>query len=435
MAGPAEKWHARLLTHQALRRIVANTGWLLFDKLLRLVLWLVVGAWVARYLGPNDFGELAYVLATMAFFQIACALGADQIVVRDIAHHPENASVLLGTLLAMRTAAGLVGWIVAVAITALFSGGDEKAVALVALAGGSLVFLAGDTVDLWFQSQTQSRRTVLAKLGAVLLSNGCKVALILIRAPVAAFAIMVALEAAAGAAGLALVYRRFRTLEPWRAVAAQARQLLRQSYPFLLSGLSITVYMRIDQIMIKNMLGQRQLGIYAAALSISQLWHIIPTTVSISVAPDIARRKLQGQLEYERALLLLFRISGAAALCIAAMCALGAPILVKLLYGSQYTQAAPILAIHALSNFFVFQGVVAALWLTNEGAGHLYLMKTVLGGFTAVVANLLLLPRFGITGAAVGALFSFGISSVFSNLLFAPRIFLMQFGIRPPLPG
>jgi O-antigen/teichoic acid export membrane protein len=427
------RWYARLLAHPTLRPIAANTGWLLFDKLLRMMLGLVVSAWVARYLGPVDFGELAYVLATMAFFQIVSTLGADQIVVRDIARNADEAPSLLGTLLAMRIAAGALCWILSIGVTAAFSGQDDRVVMLVALAGGSLVFQSADTVDLWFQSQSQSRRTVLAKVGAVLLSNACKVVLIVMRAPVAAFAIVVAMEAAAGAAGLALVYRRFRTSEPWRAAAAQARQLLRQSFPFMLSGLSIVVYMRIDQIMIKNMLGQRELGIYAAAISISQLWHIIPTTVSVSVAPDLARRKAQGESQYNRALLMLFRVSGVVSLCIGAMTALAAPILVKILYGPQYAGAAPILAIHAFSNFFVFQGVAAGLWLTNERAGHLYLLKTLLGGIAAVGANLVLLPRFGVTGAAVGALFSFGISAVFSNLLLAPRIFLMQFGIRTPV--
>jgi O-antigen/teichoic acid export membrane protein len=429
------KWFTRLLGHPTLRPLAANTGWLLIDKVLRMVFWLLVSAWVGRYLGPEDFGELAYVLATMAFFQILTPLGADQIVVRDIARNGAAAPGLLGTLLAMRLVAGAICWLAAVASTAVFSGPGDPTVRLVALAGGSLVFQAADTVDLWFQSQSQSKRTVLAKLGALLLSNGLKAVLIVLKAPVAAFAIVVTIEAALNALGLAVVYRRFRTSGPWRAAVTQAGQLLRQSYAFMLSGLSIVVYLRIDQIMIKNMLGERPLGIYAAALSISQLWYAIPTIVSVSLAPDIARRKAQGEQQYQRALLLLFRVSGAASLLIAAITALAAPILVKMLYGSLYTEAAPILAIHAFSIFFVFQGAAGGLWFANENAGHLYFMKTLLGGIAAVGANLMLLPRYGVTGAAVAALISFAIASVFSNLLFAPRIFLMQFGIRPPLPA
>src|SRR5882724_11948864 len=111
MYDPPHKWHARLLAHPTLRPIAANTGWLLFDKVLRMVLGLLVTAWVARYLGPNDFGELAYVLATMAFFQIVSTLGADGIVVRDIARHREAAPDILGTLIAMRILAGALCWL------------------------------------------------------------------------------------------------------------------------------------------------------------------------------------------------------------------------------------------------------------------------------------------------------------------------------------
>jgi O-antigen/teichoic acid export membrane protein len=428
-----ESLRERLAKRVALHAIVENSGWLIFDKLLRMAMGLLVTAWVARYLGPESFGELAYVLAQIAFFQVVGTLGADGIVVRDIARNRDDAPTLLGTLFAMRVAVGVICWAIAVGVAAISHGPGERIVLLMALAGGSLVFQAADTADLWFQSQSQSRRTVLAKLGALLLSNGCKVLLILVRAPLIAFAAVVAFEALVAAVGMAVVYRRFPTPGRWHVVAGQATLLLRQTWPFMLSGLSVMVYMRIDQIMIKNMLGGRALGIYAAALSVSQLWNVIPTTLVISLAPYIARRKMLGEAQYESALLLLFRVFGAVSLVVSAVTALASPMVVRLLYGSQYLQAAPILAIHVFSNFFVFQGVAQSLWLTNERAGGVALMKTLLGGIAAVCANLVLLPRFGVLGAAVSALVSFGISAVFSNLLYAPKIFLMQFGIRTPV--
>jgi O-antigen/teichoic acid export membrane protein len=420
----------RLAKRVSLHAIVENSGWLIFDKLLRMAMGLLVSAWVARYLGPESFGELAYVLAQIAFFQVIGTLGADGIVVRDIARKRDDAPTLLGTLLAMRMVVGVFCWASAVGVAALTSGPFERIVLLMALAGGSLVFQASDTADLWFQSQSQSRRTVLAKLGALLLSNGCKVLLILFQAPLVAFAAVVTFEALVAAVGMTLVYRRFPTPGRWHAVKGQARLLLRETWPFLLSGLSVTVYMRIDQIMIKNMLGGRSLGIYAAALSVSQLWNVIPTTLVISLAPYIARKKMQGEALYENALLVLFRAFGAASLFVSVFTALAAPTIVRLLYGAQYSQAATVLALHVFSNFFVFQGVAQGLWLTNERAGGFALTKTLLGGIAAVCANLILLPEFGIFGAAISALVSFGISAVFSNLLYAPKIFLMQFGIR-----
>src|ERR1700744_44346 len=88
---------ARLAAQGPLRAIVANTGWLVFDRVIRVLIGLTVGAWIARYLGPAGSGELSYVVAFIALFQAAANLGADAIVVRDIARAPERAADILGT--------------------------------------------------------------------------------------------------------------------------------------------------------------------------------------------------------------------------------------------------------------------------------------------------------------------------------------------------
>jgi len=67
-----------------LRKAIGNTGWLLFDRILRMLIGVTVGAWVARYLGPALFGELAYIIAFIAFFQVIAGLEADGFIVRDI---------------------------------------------------------------------------------------------------------------------------------------------------------------------------------------------------------------------------------------------------------------------------------------------------------------------------------------------------------------
>jgi|SRR6267142_446055 len=422
---------SRLEGRQALHAVIGNSGWLLFDKLIRAALGLLVGVWVARYLGPTRFGELAYVLAFIAFFQAVANLGADGIIVREIARDRFAASRILGTALVLRFCVGVACWTGAIAVMALVNGVNDPSVVLTALAGGVLVFQAADTVDLWFQSQSQSRRTVVAKLIAYLLSNGAKVVLILADAPLAAFAAITALESAAGALGLYLAYRRFPTSGRWEMILKQGWQLLRESWPFMMSGVSIMVYIRIDQIMIKEMLGEKELGLYAAALPLSQVWQVIPVVLATSLAPVIARKKAEGESEYQDALLAIFRIFGALSLCVSVTTALASSTLILVLYGQSYSDATSILAIHAFSNIFVFQGVAQSLWLINEQAGSLSLIKTILGGIAAVGANLILLPIFGTVGAAIAAIVSIGIASVFSNILYAPRIFLMQLGIRP----
>ena len=151
--------------------IAKNSGWLIFDRLIRLVFGIFVSGWVARYLGPTNFGELAYVMAYIAIFGSVVSVGLDGIVVREITDNKISAGLILGTAFTLRFIFGLISWLMAVLFMTAFYGIDSREVILTALIGTSLIFQAADTIDLWFQSKSQSRRTVLAKITTYILSN------------------------------------------------------------------------------------------------------------------------------------------------------------------------------------------------------------------------------------------------------------------------
>ena len=405
---------------------------MLGDRLLRAALGFVVGAWVARYLGPDRFGHYAYVLAFLAFFQVVAALGADTLVVRDLARDGDGAHATLGTIARLRLMAGIVSWLAAIALMAVVLPGDRESLLMTALAGGALVFQAADTVDLWFQSQGQNRRTVVAKIVAYVITNGFKVALILYHAPLPAFAAAFALDFGLAATALIFAYRRFPAPQRWAFDMARARGLMAQTWPFLLSGLSIMIYIRIDQVMLRSMRGDHDTGIFSAALPISQMWQMIPVTLTMSLAPGLARRKMEDAAAFEAALGRIFRMFTAAALVACALTVLAAPVLIALIYGPRFAASADVLRIYVFTNIFVAMGVAQGLWITNEGAGRLLLVQTLAGAAVAIVGNLLVIPHWGAPGAAAVAVAANGVSTCLVNAFLAPRLFRLQFGL--PLP-
>lgn len=425
----------RLLPAQLRRRLdgrpnliamIENSGWLIFDKFVRMLLGLAVSVWVARYLGPAQFGELAYALAYIALFQAVATLGLDGIVVRDIARDKSAAGTVLGTAFSLRLAAGILCWLSAVGSMALINGLNSRSVMLVALAGGALVFQAADTVDLWFQSQSQSRRTVLPKLAAYLVSNGIKVLLILGQAPIWTFAAVIGLEALIAAFGMIYSYRIYPCQQHWDSVSRMGGQLLKEGWPFILSGMSIMVYMRIDQIMIKEMLGEHELGIYAAILPIATVWQFIPMTLASSLAPFVARKKAEGEAGYWQMLEMIFQCFALLGWIVCIPIILLSPNLVSVLFGGRYISGAGILAIYVLTNLFINMAIAQGLWMLNEHRSRLWLYKTFLGSAISVAGNLLLIPYLGLTGAASVAVFSQFFAGVLTNLFFAPRIFRLQ---------
>lgn len=417
---------SRLADRPNLQKVLGNTGWLMGERLTRMLLGLIVGAWVARYLGPAQFGELSYALAFTVFFQAVANLGLDGIVVRDIASMPEKSSEILGTALRLRICSGVLAWCAAMASVLVIRSGDTQALILVALVACGTIFQSADTVDLWFQSQSQSRRTVIVKLVTMFITNGIKIGLILYHSSVVAFAAVQLLEVALGAVSLMWAYRKFPASAEWIATWQTAKQLLHESWPLLLGGISVVIYMRINQLMLREMVGERELGIYSAVLPFAEVWNFIPVTICTSIAPLMARQKVESDALFYESLQKLFSILTFMAVLIAISVAIASPSIVNMLLGPKFKESVPVLAIQAFAAIPIFSGVAQSIWIINERKSRLALIKTISGAISSVILNLILIPTYGAKGAAFATVVSQLISAVLSNGLLAPRIFKMQ---------
>lgn len=409
------------------RAFATNLGWLVADKVTRLFVAVFVSAWVARYLGPERYGVLAYGLTFVSMFQAVSLLGLDNLVVRDIAAIPEQAYRFLGTSLRLRLIAAVVTYASLGVAVAILHHGDPMTAAVILLAGLSIFFQTSDVVDLWFQSQLQSRRTVVAKMLSYLTTAAFKVLLISLGAGLVAFATATAVET--GLAGIALYfsYRLFKTSEPWRWDSGFARKLLHQSWPLLLSSLSVLLYMRVSVIFLRESAGNTQVGIYMVGATLSEMWYFLPMTMASSIAPIVSRKRVEGGDAYKR---LLFKISAGMwgfSIAVASFNALCARFVVGTLYGHQYSASANILAIHSLTFIPVCIGVIQSIWLINEGRSRLALYQAVAGAIVALGLNLVLTPRFGAYGAAVATVVSQFVQAFLVNAVLAPELFRLQY--------
>ena len=411
----------------SLRRILGNMGWLMLDRVVRMGMGLFVTVWVARYLGPMQFGSLNFAVAFVALFGSITTLGLDGIVVREVLHKAEATHEILGTTLALRSGAGLVAVGVSIAILRLIQPHDRQALLLVSIFSLILVFQAFDTIDVFFQSQVRSKITVLAKNGAFLVFVAIRVLLILAKAPLWAFAAAMTGEIALGAAGLVLGYRLSGgRMFAWRSSKKRAALLLKQSWPLIFSGMAIMVFMRLDMVMLEMMKGDYAVGIYSAATRISEVWYFIPLAIVSSVSPAIMRVKDDPELLNER-MRKLFSLMAMTACVIGSIVALASHAIVRILYSTSYSGSAPVLAVHVWASVFVFLGIAQSPWNIAKNLLKISLYCTIAGAITNVAINLVLIPRYGAMGAAIATVVSYA-ASLFANAI-SPRtrpIFLMQ---------
>jgi O-antigen/teichoic acid export membrane protein len=417
-----------------LRSVLANTGWLMLDRLLRALLGVFVGAWVARYLGPERYGELAYAIAFLTIFQSIANLSLDGILVRDISQYPEQAPYYLGTALRLRLMVASVAWLGACLLVALIRPDDFRCLLMVALLGCGMVFQSTDVIDLWFQSQMQSRLSVLSKAFGYCSASVIKVALILSQAPLWTFALALLLDAVLAAVAISAAYRRFPTKQEWSWDALLAVKMLKEALPFLLTAFAIAGYMRADQIILRQLAGEQALGLYSAVLPFSQVWQMLPIAAYSSLLPRISSLRLQDEQLYQRRLQQIFTIFMWGGVLSVAVTFFSAGWILHALLGSRFVGAASILKIHVVTNVFIFLGLARSMATVADRKAHIGLLKALSGMLASVAGNLLLIPRFGVVGAAWSAVLAQAVSSVAVEFFLDPKIFWMQlraiFGIR-----
>ncbi|MBN3943673.1 MAG: flippase [Nostoc sp.] len=398
---------SKFKSRSKLRAIIANTGWLFADRVLRMGASLVVGVWVARYLGVQQYGLFNYALAFVALFSPIFTLGLDDVVVRHLVRQSSNKEEILGTTFWLKFLGGIASVLLAVS-TMFFLGEHETLkIWLVTILGIAGIFRASDTIELWFQSQVQSKYTVIAKNTAFLLNTVIKIALILTKAPLLAFALVTLAEFAMSAIGLLIVYQvKGSSLWLWRWSVATAKTLLKESLPLIFSGFAIMIFMRIDQVMLGQMIGDSEVGVYSAAVRISEIWYFIPGAIVSSVAPAIYAAKEKSESLYYQRIGQLLSLMTCISLAIALPMSFLSDKIIMVMFGSGYAEAGTILAVHIWTSLFVFMGLATSPWFIAEGLNHVSLGKTLFGAILNIILNLLLIPKYAGLGAAIATIIS-----------------------------
>jgi O-antigen/teichoic acid export membrane protein len=383
------------------KKILSNTGYLFGEKVFNMGLSLLVGIWVARYLGPGDFGLWQYANSLVGLVTTVATLGTTNIVIRDLVNEPEEEEDrILGTSFILMLGAGAVAAIIIIGV-GFWLNNETVTRWLIVIASVNLILVAFNAFDYWFQSKVLSKYSVYARTIAQVVVSVLKVLFILLSLSVIYFAMTVIVGGILRSIVWLYSYeKQEKKVTNWGFDPDYAKGLLKDSWPLILSGLSVAVYMKIDQVMLKSMMDANAVGNYAVAVRVSELWYFIPMTVASSVFPAIIQSKKDSIEKYHRRLQYLYDVMAGMAIAIAIPMTFLSDWLIQLLFGSEYALAGGVLAVHIWAGIFVFLGVARGKWIINENYQFYGMVCTVSGALANVVLNIWLIPLLGIMGAA-----------------------------------
>lgn len=415
---------ARLHQRSSLVKISENVSWLFLEKFIRIFVGLLVGAWVTRYLGPSRFGVYSYAVAFVALLTPLSGLGLANIVVRNIVRDPSQKYEVLGTAFFLQFLSSVVSYGLSILITIISKPGDLQLQIIIAILSGMLVFRAwGDTLNYWFQSQVQSKYIVWSQTLALITIALVRIGLILSEAPLKSFAWAMLFEVILVSGLLTYYYlSKNEQINNWKIRISQIKSLLGNSWPLILSGMAVVLYMKIDQIMLGNLASEVELGYYSAAVQLSELWYFIPVAIGSSFFPVvISSRENQTKEEYHKRMQLFFDLMSAIAYVIMILTVIIAPWVISVLYGADYAESGAILRIHIWAYIFVSLGIARSNWLLAENMVKFPMFAAIMGAVVNIGLNFWLIPRFSGMGAAWATVISYSISAFFSSII-SPKV-------------
>lgn len=413
--------------------------WLVGDRVFRMALGMVVLAVLARYLGPAQFGVLNYAIGLAAVFATVASFGIEGIVIRELVKQPDKTHQILGAAFGLR----LAGAAIAMALVYLFgllTHADAAIAPLALLVALGFLPQSMDVIDLWFQKNIQSRYTVTAKMAAAVVGAAVKIGLVLNDAPLIWFGAALSFDALLIGMALAVQYRlRGERITAWSPSFTMAQLIVKDCWPLILSGLLVALYLRVEQIMVMNMLGAKSAGIYYAAIRVSEIWVFIPTLILSSIYPLLVSKRGNDRGGYLQQLQSVFDLLTGLGFLVAVMVSVMAPFIIPLLFGKEYSDAVVILIILAWSAPIVFSGAVRAQYFLLENLTIYHTWSALIGIAINIGLAWWLMPRYGITGAAIGALSGYFVSAFVTSwlfwrlrecALFQTRSFLLPFRMR-----
>jgi len=401
------------------RKYFLNTGWLIAEKILRIVAVVFVGAYVARYLGPQRFGMLSYADSFVALFLAFSTLGLDSILVRELVKKPESRDVLMGTTLFLRVFCSLISIGLIYGIIH-FTESDTFAKSIILIISIGYLFKSFRCLEGYFQSQTQSKYILISSIIQLTVSSILKIYLVVTHASLLCFVYVVLLESALLAGALTFCYTKAKlSLVDWNFKSDVAVGLLKDSWPLILSIIAVMMNMKIDQIMINKMLNMAQVGIYAAAVRVSQLWFFVAIVVCDSLFPAILRAKENSVDLYFMRLRQLFKLLFWISLPITVLITIYAVPIINILFGSEYLKAAHVLRVHIWGTCLVYMGTVIGRYLIAENYTKVVLLRNIVGATVNIILNYIFITKYGILGAAWATILAY--LAVIFVIVFIPK--------------
>jgi O-antigen/teichoic acid export membrane protein len=406
--------------HAGFRRYLKSTSWFLGGRIITMLISFLATLYIARNLGPTNYGQLSYAVSVIGVIGFIAPLGLDTIVYRELIKTPERKGSLLGTALILKLIAGALTAVVAIILAYTLSADDVSRILIFILAG-TFVIAPFQIASFEFLARSKSNYQALVSIGVTILLNIAKIVIIASGKGVIYIALTLLAEPLLYAIAYLFIYARTAShrLRTWTWERGVAFSLLRDSLPFALLSSFTFIYARIDQVLIKQLLGATEVGLYDAAVRLVDVWNFIPGAITSGLFPALVHAHTTSPSALNRRTWRMSWLFVVIPLLICSTIYAVAPVLIRELYGPAFAGSIPVLQIYIWSYIGTSLGILVQTYLTVTNERALIAASAFVPMLINIGLNILWIPRFGMVGAAYATLISYSLVPFF--ILFRKR--------------
>ncbi len=383
------------------KKFKVNLSWLLFDKLFRASANIFLTVFLARHLGPDNFGILNYLLAILFLFVSISSLGVNPVLVNEIVKKRRNSMPSLINSYYLRFLISLISYFLFLLI--IYTLNNNIIYHNYSLILGVIIILKScEVLFSFFEAKSFSKYIVISQSVGFFISASIILFIVINAIDNIYIYYALVLDLVIVFILINIFYFIYFKNHFYKFNFIIIKRLISKSLPVLISTLSILLYMRIDQIMIKEMINEYQLGIYSVSVRYIEIYHFIPKIIMISILPVILTSR-----NYYVKLLGINSLMNKISLILIIFIFLSSDIVIPLIFSDTYIESINITKILSFSIFFVFLGVVNEHWYVTKNLQKFYALYVSFGALLNIILNYILISNFGLKGAAYATVLTY----------------------------
>jgi O-antigen/teichoic acid export membrane protein len=414
------------------KKAISNISWAIAGKFINLFGGLVIGIFVARYLGPEKYGIMNYVISYVTIFTFISNFGLDNITIRELSKKEESHENIMGTAFIIRIVMAIFT-ILLIAGTLFLFEKDKQTIWLALLYSLTHIFLAPTVISNFFTAKLENKFIVQSEVYRAVMGSILKIIAIYLKASLFWFVLLYGLDFVFLANAYHFFYRTaYKGMKGKLLVFNRetSKYLVKESYPLLLSSVALIIYQYIDQILIRNMINNEAVGQYSVAMRIVQLVLIIPQIISQTFTPFLIRAMEKGEANYiKRRQQFMDYMTWGPGLASLFICVFAYLIIVKL-FGKQYQPAVIVLQILAWKGLFSSIGSASGQLIIIENKHRNVAIRNVLGMVINTGLNYWFIPIWGIAGSASATLIAFSFATFYSHAIIPEYRYMFKIQVK-----